>query len=346
MTMFKRVAVGLTLALALSAAVLYYLHRGPSAAQSGNLPGLLELAPADAAYLVYVDVAAFRSSPFMASIDAWTAAAPPDPEYEEFIRATGLDYSRDLDRVVLAIRPGPVMGRAVALAEGRFDRARITSYALRTGKMEPQNGVSVYVVPGRSSPAKSFSFAFLNDRRVVLAEGPNLAPVLAARAPGGFDRALRERISRVAGAAFFAVGRVSSVPENLSFGGLRSDQFANLARSVRWFSLAARPEGDRMKVAAEAECDTSENARQMVGTLDGLRLLGLAALADPKTRRRIPPQTVALLETLLRVAEVSRDNQRVRLLLELTPEMLHAATGKAPAATPRGRAWRAGRARR
>ncbi len=334
MTMLKRAAVALTLALALSAAALYYLRRGPNAAQSGNLPGLLELAPTDAAYLVYVDVAAFRSSPFMASIGAWAAAAPPDPEYDEFIRATGLDYSRDLDRVVLAIRPGPAMGRAVALAEGRFDRARITAYALRTGKIEPQNGVSVYVVPDRSSPAKSFSFAFLNDHRVALAEGSNLAPVLAARAPGGFDPAMRERISRVAGAAFFAVGRVSSVPENLSFGGLRSDQFANLARTVRWFSLAARPEGARLKVAADAECHTSENARQFAGTLDGLRLLGLAALADAKTRQRIPPQTVTLLEALLRAAEVSRNNQRVRLLVELTPAMLSAPTRMSPAANP------------
>jgi len=92
--------------------------------------------------------------------------------------------------------------------------------------------------------------------------------------------------------------------------------------SVRWFTLAVRPEGDRMRVVLEAECDTPENARQMAGTLDGLRLLGQASLSDPNTRKRLEPEALRLLDSLLRIVEVSRDELRVRLVLELTPEML------------------------
>ena len=86
-----------------------------------------------------------------------------------------------------------------------------------------------------------------------------------------------------------------------------------------------------MKVGLEGECDTPENATQIAGTLDGLRLFGQAALSNPGTRQRLPPETLKLLETLLRVVEVSHDNQRVRLTLELTAEMLRAATPKTPA---------------
>ncbi len=336
MKISKRAIVVLLLAAASSAAALYYLRRGPNAAPSAAAPELISLAPPDAAYLFYADLAALRSSPFVARLVALVPATPAERDYLEFVRATGFDYGRDLDRFVLAVQPATAANFTVALAEGRFDRGKIISYALRTGKLEHQSGVEVYVVPSGTT-GKSFALAFLNANRIALANGPSIAPLLAPRTPGLFMPGMRERISRLAGAAFFAVGRVGPVPEDFSLGGVRSQQLVNLVRSLRWFSLAARPEGERMRVAAEGECDTREGARQLAGTLDGLRLLGQAALADAQTRQRIPPETAAVLETLLRAAEVSRDAQRVRVLLELTSEMLGSATGKNTAARPPAR---------
>ncbi len=327
----KRAMAVLLLAVAVSAAVLIYLRRTPTAVQTAAVPDLLWLAPADAPLLFYADLAALRSSTFLAQLAAIAPSPTTDREYAEFVRGSGFDYARDLDRVVVAMRPGTPADVTVALAEGRFDRARIASYALRTGRLERQDGREVYVVPS-GTPQKSVAFAFLDANRIALADGPRLAPAIAARAPGGFDAAMRERIGRVSGAAMFAVGQVAGVPENFSPGGMRSDQFSNLARSLRWFSLAARPEGEGLKVAVEGECDTPDNARQLAGTLDGLRLLGQAAVADPRTRQRLVPETLNLLETFLRVTQVSRDAQRVRLTLELTPEMLRAAARKSPEA--------------
>ncbi len=332
MRIAKRVLIVLLLAAVVVGGVVYSLRRGPRAAQGGGVPELIELAPADAAYLFYANIAAFRSASLMPRIDEWAATAPRDRDYDEFVRATGLEYARDLDDVVFAVRPAAPAGRNVALAEGRFDRARIISYALRTGKLERQNGFEVYVVPNSSSPAKSFSFAFLDNNRVALAEGPSLELAQLPRASGTLDPAMRERIARVAGSALFIVGKVSQVPENFSLGGMRSDQFTNLARSLRWFTLAARLEGDRLRVVAEGECDTPDSARQLEGTLDGLRSLGQALLADSKTRQKLGPEDVGKLETLLRMVEFSRDAQRVRVMLELTPEMLKAMSPKKPAA--------------
>ncbi len=336
MKISKRAIVVLLLAAAISAAALCYLRRGPNAAPSAAAPELISLAPSDAAYLFYADLAALRSSPFGARLETLVPATPAEREYLEFVRATGFDYARDLDRIVLAVQPAAPANFTVALAEGRFDRGKIISYALRTGKLEHQSGVDVYVVPSGTT-GKLFALAFLNANRIALADGPSLAPVLAPRTPGIFIPGMRERISRLTGAAFFAVGRVGPVPEDFSLGGVGFEQLANLVRSLRWFNLAGRPEGDRMRVAAEGECDTVESARQLAGTLDGLRLLGQAALADSRTRQRIPPQTATTLDSLLRAAQVSRDAQRVRVLLELTPEMLGTAARNSPAARPPAR---------
>jgi len=333
MRIAKHAVVLLLLAAAISAAVLYYLRRGLSAAQTPTVPGLISLAPSEAPYLVYIDLTTLRSSPFLAQLIALAPAPTLEREYADFVHATGFDYSRDLDRVVVTVQPGSPASLTVALAEGRFDREKISSYALRSGKKERQNGVEVYVVPA-STPTKAITFAFLNVNRVAIADGPSLASLLAPRPPRAFDPAMRERIARLAGSAFFAIGQVGPVPENFSFAGVRSDQLTHLMRSLRWFSLAARPEGDRLKVAIEGECDTAESARQLASTLEGLRLLGQAALADPKTRRRLPPRTAELLGTLLRLAEVSRDDQRVRLHAELTSEMVDGLPGAAARENP------------
>jgi hypothetical protein len=344
MNMAKRVGIVLLLVGAASASTLYYLRRGSSAAQTPSPPQLISLIPAGASYVFYADLVPLRESVLLARIAALAPQVNADREYADFVRATGFDYSRDLDRAVLAAQPEPPGNFTMVVAEGRFNREKIIAYALRSGRVERQNGAAVYVVPtqgypsGASKPrAKEISFTFLSSNRLALAEGLGLAPLLGPHAPAGPDPEMRERITLVAGAAVFAVGRVGSLPENFSLGALRSDQFTNLVRSLRWFSLAARPESDRLKVALEAECDNAGNARQIAGTLEGLRLLGQAALADPRTRQQMPPETSAALETLLRAVEVSRDDQRVRLLLEFTPQMLDAARPKSPVASPPAR---------
>jgi hypothetical protein len=143
---------------------------------------------------------------------------------------------------------------------------------------------------------------------------------------------MQGRIARVSGAPLFAVAKLDSAMQkkDVWFHDVRSEQFENLARSVRWLSLAARPEGDRVDLALDGECDTAENARQLAGTLDGLRIMGRMALSDPKTRRQMDPATLLLLGALLRGAEVSRDDQdqvhRVRLTLVISQKALGAGT--------------------
>ena len=171
MRIAKRAIVFLLVAAAVSAAILHYANRGPKAAQGAAIPELISLAPADSAYLLYADLSALRASSFLARLMALAPAPATDPDYAKFVRATGFDYTQDLDRLVLAARPGSPSPLTLALAEGRFDHAKISSYALRSGKIERRSGAEVYVFPP-SPTSKAMSMVFLGPSRVAMAEGP------------------------------------------------------------------------------------------------------------------------------------------------------------------------------
>jgi hypothetical protein len=91
-----------------------------------------------------------------------------------------------------------------------------------------------------------------------------------------------------------------------------------------------------LNLSADADCDSVKDAFELATVLDGLRFLGGAALANPKTRQGMRPEEAALLDILLRAGKMSREGPRVRLRLELTPAML-GAPRNAPAAPPQPR---------
>ncbi len=332
-SMSRRTLVALGGVALVAAGSAYYLvrrHAEPS--YRGPAPPLVTLIPATARYVGYADLAALRASPFFQELAALAPAVPTDPEYAEFVRATGFDYSRDLDRVAFALEPGAGVPLTLAYAEGRFDHGKLSGYAARSGKIEHLSGAEIFEFTTTSS-SKRVALAFLASNRVALAGGPDAVNALASRVAESRARRqsllpeMREHIERVAGSALFVVGRLDPLQDMLTIGGLRSDQLNNLLRSLRWFSLSGQPQGDHLQIIADGECDTPEAARQMSITLDGLRVLAQAALFDSKTRRQIGPKMLPVLESLLREVEVTRAAQRVRLRVELTPEMLRALRG-------------------
>jgi hypothetical protein len=315
-------AIGIVvIALVVAASAVAYWRFGMHAGQADDVPELLLYAPPDAKAIVYVDEAALRSSAFESDLAAIGPARAPEREYLDFVQATGFDFSRDLDRAVLIFRqqaPGDV---GLAVAEGRFDKAKIKAYALRTGKLAHLNGLEIYEVP-QAAPAAMISVTFLDGNHIALAQGNAARATLEAIAQKGkqaaLDPAMRERVVRVSGSPIFAVGQLDKLPANLSAGGMRSDQLSALGQNIRWATLGVRPDGETLHLVAEAECETQENAHQLAGTLDGLQMLGQGMMSDPKTRTRIDPQVVALLDSALRNLHVSQDGMRVRLIVQLT----------------------------
>ena len=311
-------------AAAATAAAFYAGIRRGAAADAPPVPELLSEVPPGAPTLIYIDLGAVRASSFYQHRPDRAPIAVPDRDYANFVQGTGFDFEKDLDRVVIASWPQSSdqdQKKIVVVADGRFDRQKIHDYAIRNGKLDQQQGHEVFLFPA-SAPNAWNSLLFLNDHRIALVEGSSIAPVLTPHAAGSATDPARERAARLAGAAVFAITRVPAVPDNFAPGGMQSAQLASLARSVQWITLAARPEGEDMRVSLEGECKTSTDARQLQSALEMLRLLGRAGLESPKARQKMDPATFGLLETMLKTADITETAERVRILVEITPDIL------------------------
>jgi hypothetical protein len=283
---------------------------------------LLSAVPSGAPTLVYIDLAELRGSSFYQHRPDHGPIAIPNSDYANFVQNTGFDFEKDLDRVLIASWPqsNGLAKKTMAFADGRFDRQKIRDYATKNGKIEKQSGRDVFLFQAKGKPGWN-SLTFLDDHRIALLEGSSIDPLFAPRDAGAADPA-RERAQRVDGAAMFIISQVPAVPDNLGPGGPQSAQFAGLLRSLRWVTMAAQPDGDLLRVSLEGECKTPADARQMQSALEVLRMLGNAALTDPKSSKSLDPETRAMLETLIKNADVSNSGERVRLRLELGPEVL------------------------
>ena len=331
------IASGLTVFAIAGAVLLYSGLRRSEAVEASPSAELFSELPAGAPTLVYADLAAIRASSFYKQRPDHGPIALPDHDYAEFMQSTGFDFEKDLDRVAMAawpLDPGqeknkPAQQKIILVAEGRFDQRKIRDYATRKGKIDRQQGHDVFQFSNTARPGVS-SLTFLNDHRIAIVEGPSIAPLLEHRGETSAGDPARQRAARVEGAAVFVIARAPTAPENFAPGGAQSAQLLSMAKSVQWITLAARPEGDNLRLSLEGECQTATDARQIQSALQLLRMLGQAGLESPKTRKSMDPATFELAETLLKSADVSATAERVRILVELTPDILKLGGARVP----------------
>jgi hypothetical protein len=309
---------------ALATALFYVSFVRGRTAQASPVPDLLAALPPGAPTLVYLDLAAVRASSFYQHRPDKGPLAVPNQDYAEFVSSTGFDFEKDLDRVVVASWPasGKEQKKNVVIAEGRFDRAKIHDYSMRKGKLDHQQGRDVFLFPTGDRTGTN-SVSFLDDHRIAIVSGPNIAPLFAAHGDDPAADPDRERAARLDGAAVFAIIHVPPMPDNFASGGAQSEQLASLARSVQWVTLAANPEGDNFRISLEGECVSTTDARQLRSALELLRMFGRAGLDSPKTRASMDPAVLAMLQTLLTSAEVTQAAEHVRILVEITPDIWH-----------------------
>jgi len=311
-----------------SALLLIHLRRAGTA-HASPVPELLSALPSGAPTLIYLDLAAVRASSFYQHRPDHGPITLPNKDYANFVQSTGFDFEKDLDRVVIASWPAVAKEptKTVAVADGRFDRRKIREYATKKGKLDHQQGREVYLFPSEKQVGWN-SLVFLDDHRVALVEGSSIVPLLTSHRDDTAVDPARDRAARLDGAAAFAITRVPAVPDNLAAGGMQSTQLASLARSVQWVIAAARPEGDNLRVSLEGECDNDTDARQLQSALELLRMFGRAGLDSPKTRQSMDPATYSVLHAMLDSADVTEAGERVRVLLELTPDILKLKLGE------------------
>jgi hypothetical protein len=318
------IALGIILCLAGAALGIYFYraHRPLPGSSAGAAPQLLAQLPADAPGIAYFDVAELRNSPVVLKIAA-VAEPQEDPEYKRFARDTGFDYTRDLDRVSLAFWPGHTsqipLERAVILADGRFDRQKIDAFIAADPSIHrgPGQVVELPPLPGFSKR----EFAFVSPGRVAYTAGTEIAASIQRDGAARINPALAPLIQRVAGAPVFAVVRADNLPDSFYANFNNLPQLEHFARSIRGIAFAGKPDGDRLHLVLDAQCDSMKNALAISAQLEILRMFGSAALADPHTRRQMGQQQAALAQALLNQIQVTHQDVWVRLTLDVTPEM-------------------------
>jgi hypothetical protein len=298
---------------------------------------LLANIPTGASSVFYLDFAALRQSPFLAALYKWAPQPAADQDYLQFVRATGFDYERDLNRMAVAISKRGQDSILFAVADGRFDQRKIIAYASQAGTKDRRSGREVFFVPASGS-ARRIAFSFLGDGRIALATDGDLPSPSPPATKDPDAEAWQEHFRRLAGSPAFAVIRQDAISSATlaapAPGGWQSPQLSGLLSQLQWISMAAKPEGDRLLVVLEGECASDAMMRQLSDLLNGVLALAQAGLADSKMREQLEPGVRQAYLELLKSADVTQidrgETKSVRLVFDLTPKILEAVGTAAP----------------
>ena len=296
-------------------------------------PGILDELPPDAPAVAYIDVAELRKlrgTPLAAILGLTGSGPQSDSDYREFVRNTGFDYARDLDRLAVAIwpaslertAPGEILGdnKVLAIADGRFDERRIKAYALKSRGIVKKRGTEeVYEVPGKPP----VSFEFLSPSRIAIASGKDLK-YMATPHLAGRDPVVQAGIGRIASAPLFAVARTDRLPSAFYANFKNSPQLERLARSVQFVTLAVQPQSDALAMKVDGETSSMKDALEIAALLEISRVGASMALADPRTTRQLTPEQAAFVGSLVKQVKIAHREQWVGLSLDVTPAMLAA----------------------
>jgi hypothetical protein len=320
----------------LAASACYYVFRSQSRSQD---LAVLSFLPQDPAAVLYVDLSALRHTAFLAQLAAWAPQPQKDSEYAQFLQDTGFDFERDLDHLAIATQKLAGASNLFFIADGKFDRKKISAYALRTGAKQNINGHEIFGVPLDSGKGR-LSFAFISDHLVILTDGGGLADKLGNSGKKLDQQDWQERFRRLAGSPAFAVIRqdAGAALAERAPGGFRSPQLSSLLNQLQWITVAAKPDGDQLRIIAEGESASDATARQLADLLNGVVILAQAGLNDPKVRQQLDPAVREAYLELLKDTDISKldrgDTKAVRLVVSVTPKFLQAARTYSPLAPP------------
>jgi hypothetical protein len=335
--MKKRVWVGLAALVVCLSAAAFFGYRKWGVQSGSPRAETLALMPTDASAVIFADFSELRQAPFFAQLYAWVPKPQADVDYAQFVKDSGFDYERDLDHVAIAFEKRGQDSALFAILDGTFDRQKISAYALKDGSLSKTGAREIFSVPV-SGAAKKIPFAFLKDNRIALTNDSNLDTFLEARKRPEDVAEWRVRFERLGGSPLFAVIRqdaaLGTALAAQAPGGLRSPQLSTLLDQLRWITLAAKPENDRLRVVADGECTAEATARQLVDVLNGVAILAEGGLNDPQTRQQLDPAMREAYLELVKNADVSKidrgDTKSVRLVFEITPGFLEAARKSPP----------------
>jgi hypothetical protein len=333
--------IGLTAVLLLLAAIVFRGYERWGGRNGALRDDALALMPSEASAVLFADLEELRQAPFFSALYAWAPRPQTDEDFAQFQQATRFNYERDLDRVCIAsLKHGPEVSY-FAVADGRFDRKKITAYALQSGARSSRGSREIFSLPVNGS-ARKISFAFLRSTRIALTSENDLSKILAGNQRDTDSSDWRTRFERLAGSPIFAIIRhetgTGSMLAEQAPGGLRSPQLSVVLEQLQWITIAGKPDADRLRIVAEGEGASDTTSQQLSDLLNGILVLMQAGLNDSKTRKQLDPSVREAYLELVKGAEVSRiyrgETKAVRLVFEMTPKFLEAARLHLPVIPP------------
>jgi hypothetical protein len=339
--MKKRTYIGLAAVVVLLGSAIFFGYRKWSASNGSPREEMLALMPADASAVFFADFGSLRQAPILAQLHAWAPKPQAELDYAQFVKDTGFDFERDLERIAIAVEKRGQDYKLFAILDGNFDHQKISAYALNDGSITRTGGREIFSVPVVGT-ARKISFAFLKSGRIALTNDSNLTVFLDPRKHSEDVAEWRARFERLAGSAVFAVVRqdaaLGAALSAQAPGGYRSPQLSALLDQLQWITLAGKPENDRVRIVAEGECTAEATARQLADVLNGVVILAESGLNDARTRRGLDPAMREAYLELLKTADVSKldrgETKSVRLIFEITPNLLEAARASAKDSSP------------
>lgn len=238
------------LALALACAAAFLLWRRLAPGRS-DARALLEALPAGDGLTVFVDARALRQTGILRRIAG--EAGAEDEDYKRFVEATGFEYRRDLDAVVLRADDGQ---RWIVL-EARIDESRLRRYFLAHGGRCFSGLCSMQ----GSRPERQISWVRLGRRRWAVAVNPD--PLAAAVFTDEVRKPPTSEWQPPQTPLWLYVpGRMLEAPAGapawaaLALGSLRES---------KWILWSAGAGGGRIQLSLDVACRSPEAAKTLAG---------------------------------------------------------------------------------
>jgi hypothetical protein len=316
-----------------------YWHAQDSVAGRAEM---LALMPEGATAVVFLDLGQLRSSPFLAQLFAWAPRPAVEEEYAQFVKATGFNYEKDLDRFAVAISQQAQGSVRFAIAEGRFDRKKIEQCAERSGLRISHNGVVLFSINLKNAARPSY-FTFLRSDRIAWTDDSSYAALFQKPHSESSTAEWAEHFLRLGGTPVFAVLRqdgsaMTSLVQQAP-GGFRSPQLASLLGQLQWIAVGGKPEGGLLRVVMDGECTNEATIHQLKDFFGGIIVLAQAGLNTPDTRKKLDPQMRDAYLELLKSADVQAidrgTSKSVRVIIDVTPKILQLARAESLPGAPR-----------
>ncbi len=221
-------------------------------------PQLVGLMMPDAKTLAGANVTQVLSSPLGQFLLGKTPVA--DPNYQQFLQASGFDPTRDISQIVAASSGTPQQQTGLVAIRGNFDLTKILAFLKLSGaKVDQSQGVAVI-----ASPDGKGSVAILDNTTAIAGDPASVTAAIARRSsPSMLDPVLVAKANSLSASQDAWVVSTMTMPATPpQAGGIDLSALASIQQSSAGIKL-----GTSIVFSAEAVEDTPQHASSLADLL-------------------------------------------------------------------------------